>query len=365
MANTDRDFPAGEPVTGDETEVDLNEVERLLREEDDKAGRNKDKKTEAAGDVVVEEEGDAKLKEAAASEEEQEGHETARTEEERELIRERRRNEKKTRKQRQRDRVDEKDRTISVLNRNLQEVLTRLEAVENRSTSSDMARLDEAIEQAGHQVEAAKAAFLDSGDDKARQLEVQEVMYQARSRLEHLQNIKARINQASADRGNNGVRKVDPAVRKHGSAWMTENKWYDSTGKDADSQIVRTIDANLVQEGWDPRTPEYWDELSSRAKRYLPHKFSRYNPGKKDADEQDDDLNTDQNEQDGAQEARRKSITAGSGRDNPGAGASKKTFKISADRVAAMKEAGIWDDPVARAKQVKAYIAYDKQHATN
>ena len=92
MANNDRDFPPGEPVTGDETEVDLAEVERLLREEDERAGKNKDKKVEVADDVHVEEEGDDKVGkvDAAGGDEEQEGHETARTEEERELIRERR-----------------------------------------------------------------------------------------------------------------------------------------------------------------------------------------------------------------------------------------------------------------------------------
>jgi len=360
MANKDKDFADGEQITGDETEVDMNEVERLLREDDDEKDN---KKKIAADDVVVEEEGEqqtqeagAKKKVAAEDGEEQEGHETARTEEERELIRQRRREEKKGRKMRQRERMDEKDRTISAQSRLLNEALARLDALENRTTSADMARLDEAIEQSKNQLEQARIAFLDSGDDKAKQLEAQEVLYQARSRLEHLEAIKQRVNQASTSRNN--VRKpVDPAVARHGKAWMAENKWYDSTGKDPDSRILTTIDETLAQEGWDPRTPEYWEELTARGKRYLPHRFTRYNSRDKEADDRDEELDTDQQQQ---EETKRKAITAGSGRDNPGAG-SKKTFKINADRVAAMKEAGIWDDPKARAKQIKAYMNYDKQ----
>lgn len=366
----DRDFADGEAITGEETEIDLDEVNRLLEEEDARTNKDTKKKVEAGDDVAVEEDDGAvdkdKKKAETSEDDEPEGKETARSEADREAIRQRRREEKRTRKNRQRDRSDEKDRTIAFQRRQLSEYEARLDAVENRVGSADMARLEDAIEQAGQRVEQARAAFIESGDDKIKQLEAQEVLYQARSQLDHLNSIKQRVNQSSADRGAQGVRKVDPVIRQHGVAWMKENKWYDSTGKDQDSQIVRTLDAALVQEGWDPRTPEYWEELSARTKRYLPHRMG-YNSRKKDS--QDEDLDTDgdddKDEQAEKNEARRKSITSGTGRDNPGGGGKSKTFKISAERVAAMKEAGIWDDPVARAKQIKSYMKYDKDHATS
>jgi hypothetical protein len=38
------------------------------------------------------------------------------------------------------------------------------------------------------------------------------------------------------------------------------------------------------------------------------------------------------------------------------------TFKLSSERVAALKEAGMWNDPVQRESAIKRFRAYDKEN---
>lgn len=48
---------------------------------------------------------------------------------------------------------------------------------------------------------------------------------------------------------------------------------------------------------------------------------------------------------------------------SPGRKLGANEVYLSEQRIAAMKEAGVWDDPVARAKQLKRYKQYDLEHA--
>ena len=52
---------------------------------------------------------------------------------------------------------------------------------------------------------------------------------------------------------------------------------------------------------------------------------------------------------------------AGAGRESGGAD-SGKTYRLSSDRVQALKDAGIWDDPKQRAEAIRRFREYDKQH---
>jgi hypothetical protein len=54
-------------------------------------------------------------------------------------------------------------------------------------------------------------------------------------------------------------------------------------------------------------------------------------------------------------------VVTGSGRESGNSGNSG-SYKLSADRVSALKDAGIWDDPKQRAEAVKRFRDYDKQN---
>lgn len=54
-------------------------------------------------------------------------------------------------------------------------------------------------------------------------------------------------------------------------------------------------------------------------------------------------------------------MVTGTGREATGGSAVRPgEFRLSAERVQAMKEAGIWDNAEKRAKMIKHYAAYDR-----
>ena len=100
------------------------------------------------------------------------------------------------------------------------------------------------------------------------------------------------------------------------------------------------LDDELASEGWSPATKEYWDELDARVKKYLPHKARP-------------EYTSDKTK-------KTKSPVAGGGRESSNSN-SASNYRLSQDRVNAIKEAGMWDDPVRRAAMIKQYQDYDKQ----
>jgi len=129
---------------------------------------------------------------------------------------------------------------------------------------------------------------------------------------------------------------LDPSARRHAESFMNRNSWYDPSGNDTDTRIILAIDEQVAQEGYDPTTKDYWDEIESRASRYLPHRFNKGS-------------------------VRKTPPTGGSGSAVTG---KEFTFKLSKERVEAMKSAGVWDDEGKRAKYIAAYRKYDSQNST-
>jgi hypothetical protein len=118
---------------------------------------------------------------------------------------------------------------------------------------------------------------------------------------------------------------------------MRNNDWYDPNGRDPDSKIALTLDQALTEEGWDPKTSEYWDELDNRLQRYLPH---RYNSNNND---------------ESYSRRRPKNVVTSSGRESSSSGGGRNTFTLSPEQVRAMKDAGMWDDTEKRAKMIRRY----------
>lgn len=271
---------------------------------------------------------------------ETEGHDEelngAADDDEREAIRERRREERRNRKLAQREREDTLRRELQSRDTLIDELRQKVNAIENRNAGSELAQIGQAKQQAGQ----AYAFFRDqiaiaseAGNHKAV-AEATDKMLQAQRKFDELQNVEKAYKQRQAQ-----PQALDPRLANHAKAWMADNKWYDPTGRDTDSSIALTLDRQMATEGWDPTTAEYWEELSARVKKYLPHrakapKMSTGTP---------------------------RPIVAGSGRENSTSASVKGGYKVSADRVQAMKDAGIWDDPKARAEAIKRYKDYDKQ----
>lgn len=283
--------------------------------------------------------GDEKLSSTEAGEhsEEEQGH-AEETEEEAEARRQRNRARRAENKARRQDYVESLKREIAARDELLQQTMTRLDAVEKRTQGADMAAIDAELRKTAdaylyfreqHSQAVTRA-------DGPAAVEAQEKMFQAQRRGEQLDNIKK-----SAQQRPQQAQPLDPVMKLAAETWLERNKWYDPTATDADSRIALTVDQTLNAEGWNPKTPQYWDELDARLKKYLPHRYnSGHNKGKP--------VN--------------KSPVAGSGREEAGS-SSSGGYRLSAARVQAIKDAGAWDDPKARAEMIQRYREYDKQHS--
>ena len=261
--------------------------------------------------------------------------------EDREAIRERRRQERQQRKERIKEEREMLQRQLAAERESRRQLEERLAVIERKSSGAEAAQVDAALKQAdqaySYYKEQARIA-VEATDGRAA-VEAQEKMAQVLRRREDLARIKAAMaNKQTAQPP------LDPRLQSHASEWVKRNPWYDAAGGDPDSEITRAIDTTLAREGWNPATAEYWQELDARVKKYLPHKAAKaHNPG--------------------SSRTRPTSPVSGSGREAGGSAAKPAGYTLSADRVAALKEAGMWNDPKARADAIERFRQYDKQNS--
>lgn len=276
---------------------------------------------------------------ASSTEEHDDDDNTPDADPEREALRQARREERKLKKQIHREKAKESNHLINMLKKQNEAMAQRVAELEKRTAGADMARIDKAIEDAELRVRYAKMKIAEStknGDGEGL-ADAQEAWYEARRQLESLQNTR---KTATSERRQSVPQAPDPRLQRHASDWMARNDWYDPNGKDTDSKIAVKIDEELAEEGWDPTAEEYWEELDNRLSRYLPHRYER-EPEQK------------------AQPRRPRSPVTGSGREaNPAARPGE--FRLSPERVRAIKDAGKWDDPTERQKMIRRYAEYDR-----
>jgi len=300
------------------------EVETLIEDDEDES---KDAEYVAV-DNPLDENDDEEENTLKSSEEEGE----ASSEEDREAIRERRRLEKKERKER-RDKAIGRDKIeLNFLRSRNDELERRIGAVETHAQQTNLSQLDQQIQQAVEEVSTAeriiaKAVEAGNGDDVAKAMRYRD---QAILKAQQLSQHKQQAQKVQIP----NQPQIDNEIVHYAKEFMDEHKWYDPKGNDEDSAIVLAIDNKLAQEGFDPRSEEYWDELHERVKRRLPEKFKT---------------------------ARKPTggPAIGSGREHAPASTRKEIY-INPDRKAALIEAGVWDDPVLRQRYIKRYAEYDR-----
>jgi hypothetical protein len=261
-----------------------------------------------------------------------------------EELRQVRREERRLKRKMHQSKAKESVHLISALKKQNQELAERLAAVEKKTSGAELARIDKAIEDSGVQVEYAKMKMREAvgqsdGDGVAK---AEEMLYEARRKLESLQSIKnnatKQINQQKPN-----IQVPDPQVQRLAADWMEDNPWYDPNGRNEESQIAQMIDKRLTDEGFDPTTEDYWEELDGRLKKYLPEKYNMsYNKPN----------NSTQ---------RPRSVMTSSGRETT-ATTKANEFRLSPDRVAAIKEAGAWDNPEARKRMISKFAEWDRQN---
>lgn len=274
------------------------------------------------------------------------GGEKEETEADRERIREQRRQERIEKKQRAKEREDRIRRELESERTARRQLEERLSTIERRSTGAEIAQIDAAL----NQTRQAHAHFKEQirigqeQNDGAMIADATEKMLLAQNRFQQLTNVKQAYQQRQS-----APAPLDPTLVRHANNFMSKHTWYRPDGNDDDSSITRTLDNKLAAEGWDPKTPEYWKELEERVKKYLPHRAGRAAPAADTTNGQ----------------PKPKSVVTGSGRDGAASSPQAGTFRLSPARVAAMKEAGVWEDPKKRADAIKRYREFDKSNKGN
>jgi len=251
-----------------------------------------------------------------------------------EALREQKRLKRQRRKEYHKQVSTEKDVKLTLLERQNQQLLERLSVLERKSHGSDLARLDKAIEDQSNRILFAKQKIAEATSTGNGELltSAQEMWFEARRQAEALANLKKR---AVAPQKQRTIQAPDPQLQRHANKWMAENTWYDPNGKDADSRRALNEDAILAEEGYDPKTAEYWEELDRRLQRVVPHRYTE------EADERP--------------RSRPRSAVTSSGRESASNNGRGNSFTLSPEQVRAMKDAGMWDDAEKRAKMIRRY----------
>jgi hypothetical protein len=153
---------------------------------------------------------------------------------------------------------------------------------------------------------------------------------QAMAETNQLQQARQQFEEA---RKQSASPQVNPAVVNYAKEWMAANSWYDPSGRDRDSALTKAIDNEIVQEGYNPATREYWEELTARVADAL----GEANPAPK---------------------PKRRGPPTGNTREHAPV-STKREIYVTPERKQAMIEAGVWDDATLRQRYLKAYQSYD------
>lgn len=254
-----------------------------------------------------------------------------------EAVREAKRAKRRARKEYHKQVSVEKDTKLHMLERQNQELLERLSVVERKTQGGEIARINKAIEDQESKILFAKQKIKEATETGNGDLltQAQEMWYDAKKQYESLEGLKKHSVQQPQHQT---IQAPDPMVARYAGDWMSENPWYDPNGRDSDSKIALTIDQTMAEEGWNPKTQEYWEELDNRLAKYLPHRY------------------IGEVEKSVSPSTRRpRNIVTSSGRESASSSGGKNTFTLTPDQVRAMKDAGMWDDPDKRAKMIRRY----------
>ena len=280
------------------------------------------------------------------------------------------RREKKRRRQEFRERDALEMRFLRQRNEDLERQLNQ---TTSRVVANEAVVIDGRIETLRAQINQANDVMgkASAAGDGASYTEALQIKDQLNDRLQRLEREKAnRVAEAQQTQQRAQQPSVDPVMREQASIFFSENPWYDPAGRDEDSLVAKAVDQALVQSGFDPRTEKYWTELRSRLKKRLPHRFAQ---GESLDGPDDDDDNLDDeptrssgNLPQGSQQQR--TATRREGPTFPSGGAARNPkpgqVYVSAERKAAMIEAGVWDDPKLRDRVLRRYQKFDQDTAS-
>ena len=245
---------------------------------------------------------------------------------------------RRTRRQIQKQAKERSQRELEFLRQQNAELMQRMSALEGNTLSQQAQSIAQQYQQALYEKQQAeliiaKAVEAGNGDDVTQAMRIRDEANMRAAQLAQAQQQAEQYAQQAV------TPRPDPRVADYRSQWLDANPWYKPNSRDEDSAITTAIDNALAAEGWNPASEEYWHELTRRVAIRI---------GGDDAP---------------AREAapRRKAPPTGNTREHAPVSTRKEVY-VTPERKQAMIEAGVWDDPVARKRYLKAYQAYDRNN---
>lgn len=274
---------------------------------------------------------------------------------------EQRRQENKTRRARQRDARDRDKRELGFLRKRNEDLERRFSDFEQqtdaRITGSEVASIDGQINKTKSDLTLANQVIeqaIEANDGKS----VAEALNHRDAIRDNLRDLEQAKDYLSQERQSpTPQQELDPRHVAHAQSFMMDHDWWDPAGRDRESQQVLAIDRSLVQEGYDPRNKDYWDELRGRVEQELPDHFET--AGDKESDDDDPGTGGKKTQEQDKRQGKGPTFRTG-GRERA---LKKNEVYISPERREAMEEAGVWDDPVQRNKYLASYAKYDREAA--
>lgn len=263
------------------------------------------------------------------------------------------------------------------------EMMQRLASVETTAIEARLLTVDSRLSECLNDAEQAELLELDAlkGNDNQAVLQARRIREKAASQANLFRAEKQRLTDASAQQ------KTRPAqaapipgaaeIAQQAAQFRADKPWVqfaqNGAPLNAETAVAVSVDHALKKEGrLSERDPAYWQELDKRVKAALPHLFQTANTDQEDDEDEDDDfVETATTTQKPAQrQAAKPAVAASTGRKGPAVGSSGRqqnagasVTRLSPDRVAALKELGVWEDPKERAVWVKNYEDYDRKKA--
>ncbi len=260
--------------------------------------------------------------------------------EDREEVRRRRKAEKEDRAARRKAAIERDKTELNFLRQRNEELEKRVMSIEQRTTRSEAVGLKERINEALAEAKAAerimaRAVEAGAGEDVTKALRIRDEAIRKAQQLNYAAQqmvAQARAAQKPAQ--------MDADVSIMAKKWIGENSWYNPKGSNEESKIVQAIDQALMNEGFNPKSEQYWQELDKRVARRLPER------------KQIDDEPRKQG---------RKGPMIGGSREHAPASTRREVY-VSPERKDAMLQAGVWDDPVLRQRYLKQYAKWDRDN---
>lgn len=270
--------------------------------------------------------------------------------EDREEIRRKRREEKQVRAERRKQAIERDKRELDFLRQRNEDLEKRMMAVEKTAVQNTISNIDARLSEKIAEVRAAErimgqAVEAGNGEDVAKALRIRD---EAMKQVQQLQMVKHQQTQVAQGMHNQAQEPQgpDPEIANYAREWVNKNRWYDPNARNEESKIVLAIDQTLVEEGYNPKSEEYWQELDKRVAKRLPH------------------IKGGGDNDDGYARGGRKGPPVGSSRDQAPPSSRQQVY-ISPERKQAMIDAGVWEDPVLRQRYLKQYAKWDRENSNN